>query len=103
MDSLGYIAHHTGQQAAALDYYRQAIAVYREHGDTWQVVVTLDYLGQTYATVGDHEQARASGGRCWSCIKLSKAGAPPTSNESNTNSTNSTTPDDVTRSHNDQL
>jgi tetratricopeptide (TPR) repeat protein len=60
LDSLGYIAHHTGQHTHALDYYRQAVAVYREHGDAWLVAETLDRLGQTYAALGDHEQARAA-------------------------------------------
>jgi tetratricopeptide (TPR) repeat protein len=59
LDSLGYIAHHTGQHTPALDYYRQALTLFREYGDTYDEADTLVHLGQTYAALGDHEQARA--------------------------------------------
>jgi tetratricopeptide (TPR) repeat protein len=59
LDSLGYIAHQTGQHTQALDYYRQALALRREHGNTYQEADTLISLGQTYAALGDDERARA--------------------------------------------
>jgi tetratricopeptide (TPR) repeat protein len=59
LHSLGYIAHHTGQHTHAVDYYRQALALNREHGDTYHQADILENLGQTYAALSDHEQARA--------------------------------------------
>jgi tetratricopeptide (TPR) repeat protein len=59
LDSLGYIAHCTGQHPDALNYYQQALAVLREYGNTYQEADTLVHLSQTYAALGDYEQARA--------------------------------------------
>jgi tetratricopeptide (TPR) repeat protein len=60
LDSLGYIAHHTGQHAHAVDYDRQALAVYRDRGNTYDEAGSLVRLGQNYAALGDEEQARAA-------------------------------------------
>jgi tetratricopeptide (TPR) repeat protein len=59
LKSLGYISHHAGQYTHALDYYRQALARFRERGHTYDEGDTLAHLGETYAALGDHEQARA--------------------------------------------
>jgi tetratricopeptide (TPR) repeat protein len=45
LDSLGYIAHHTGDHHQAL-------------GDAYQVAYTLDRVGHPHAALGQHEQAR---------------------------------------------
>jgi tetratricopeptide (TPR) repeat protein len=42
LDTLGYIAHHTGQHTDALDYFRRAVALYRDLGDVFHVPDTLD-------------------------------------------------------------
>jgi len=60
LDSLGYIAYHTGQNAQALDYYQQALALRREYGNSYLEADTLVSLGRTHAALGDHEQARAA-------------------------------------------
>ena len=58
MDSLGYLAHHTGHHIQALDYYQQSLILNRDLGDTYFEADTLDHLGQTHAALGHHDQAR---------------------------------------------
>lgn len=61
LDSLGYVAHHTGEHEQARGYYRQALAVYRGAGHTYGEANTLDHLGHTHHALGDARQAET----CW--------------------------------------
>jgi len=61
-DSLGYIEDHDGHPELAAGFYWQAIAVRRELGDLYQTANTLEELGRSYATAGNHRQARAAWG-----------------------------------------
>ena len=58
-DSLGYIDYHTGHHEHAIRHYRQALAVYRDHGHAYHVAGSLDRLGHPHAALGQHDQARA--------------------------------------------
>jgi tetratricopeptide (TPR) repeat protein len=42
----------------AIAYYQQALALFRELGDTYETANTLDQLGYTYRALGHHDQAR---------------------------------------------
>jgi tetratricopeptide (TPR) repeat protein len=56
LDTLGYIAHHTGGHTEALDYLRRALALYRDLGDIYHVPDTLDRIGHVLiATHRTHE------------------------------------------------
>jgi tetratricopeptide (TPR) repeat protein len=57
LDSLGYIAHHTGRHGEALEYYGQSLSLYRKMGNSRSECDTLDRLAQVHATLGDRDQA----------------------------------------------
>jgi tetratricopeptide (TPR) repeat protein len=58
LDSLGYIAHHTGHHQQALGYYQQALILFRSVGYTSEVAATLDNLGHPHVALGEYEHAR---------------------------------------------
>jgi transcriptional regulator with XRE-family HTH domain/tetratricopeptide (TPR) repeat protein len=58
LDSLGYIAQHTGDLTLAVTYFRQAIETYRQLGTTYGEADTLRRLGDTHQAAGDPVQAR---------------------------------------------
>jgi tetratricopeptide (TPR) repeat protein len=58
LDSLGYIAHHTGDHHQSLDYYHSALALFRGIGAAYEVADTLDGVGHPHGALGRHEQAR---------------------------------------------
>ena len=58
-DSLGYIAHSTGDHRAAIQHYQQAIAVFRALDHDYETANTLVNLGHPHAALGEHDQARA--------------------------------------------
>ncbi|MFD2468966.1 AfsR/SARP family transcriptional regulator [Amycolatopsis silviterrae] len=58
LDSLGLIEHHTGQHADAVRHYREALASYRETGNTYLEADTLEHLGHTHREMGDDGKAR---------------------------------------------
>jgi tetratricopeptide (TPR) repeat protein len=60
LDSLGYIAHLGGHHAVAVDYYRQAAAVFGELGDTYGRADTLRDLGYPLLADGHPGPARAA-------------------------------------------
>jgi tetratricopeptide (TPR) repeat protein len=60
LDSLGYVAHQTGQHAEALTCYGQTLALYREIGDAYSEADTLDRLGQAHAALGQSAEARCA-------------------------------------------
>ncbi|MEU4805490.1 BTAD domain-containing putative transcriptional regulator [Actinosynnema sp. NPDC023587] len=61
LDSLGYIAHHTGDHAAAVEHYRRALDLFREDGDVFSESGTLDRLGHPFRALGRPAEAR----RAW--------------------------------------
>ncbi|GAA2795144.1 ATP-binding protein [Crossiella cryophila] len=61
LDSLGYIAHHTGRHTDARDYYQQALTVFRDLGNTYEEANTLAKLAAAQHSLGAPEQA----GDCW--------------------------------------
>lgn len=65
LDSLGYIAHHTGRHRHALEYYRQALAQYRRVGDAYLEADTLAHLGATYAALDRPVDAQRVWSRAW--------------------------------------
>ncbi|ATY13732.1 AfsR family transcriptional regulator [Amycolatopsis sp. AA4] len=58
LDSLAHIAHHTGRHADAVEHYREALALYRESGNTYLEADTLEHLGHTHREMGDSGAAR---------------------------------------------
>jgi DNA-binding SARP family transcriptional activator/tetratricopeptide (TPR) repeat protein len=59
-DSLGYINEHSGRLAEAVDWYREAIAVFEASGDTYNVATTLIQLGRACAAHGLDADAQAA-------------------------------------------
>jgi tetratricopeptide (TPR) repeat protein len=60
LDSLGYIAHRTGDHLQALGHYQEALKLCRDANDASHEVNTLDHLGETRAALGQPDQARAA-------------------------------------------
>jgi tetratricopeptide (TPR) repeat protein len=60
LDTLGYITHRTGRHAEALDYFHQALALYRELGDLFHTPDTLNRAGHVLVALGEPGQARAA-------------------------------------------
>jgi len=54
---LGEVAHSQGRPDRATELLEQALALYREVGDTWGVVATLQYLGTLASDTGALDQA----------------------------------------------
>ncbi|WP_337822442.1 AfsR/SARP family transcriptional regulator [Amycolatopsis sp. A1MSW2902] len=59
LDSLAHIAHHTGRHIDAIEHYREALALYRESGNTYLEADTLEHLGHTHRAMGDSAEARS--------------------------------------------
>lgn len=59
LDSLGYIAHHAGRDDEAIGYYRQALALMRARGNTYDPPEILEHLGHAHAALGQDREARA--------------------------------------------
>lgn len=59
-DSLGYINEHSGRLAEAVDWYREAIAVFEAASDTYNVATTLIQLGRACAALGHATDAEAA-------------------------------------------
>ncbi|RKT55835.1 AfsR/SARP family transcriptional regulator [Saccharothrix australiensis] len=59
LDTLGYVDHHTGRHAQAVDHYRQALTLYRPLGSTYYAADTLDRLGHPHLALGRRHEARA--------------------------------------------
>ncbi|MEV0388960.1 tetratricopeptide repeat protein [Nonomuraea sp. NPDC050643] len=62
LDSLGYIAHHTGHHAQALEHYHHALTLRREAGHASLEAETLTHLGDSYHALGRYAEAA----RAWS-------------------------------------
>jgi DNA-binding SARP family transcriptional activator/tetratricopeptide (TPR) repeat protein len=60
LDSLGYIAHNTGQQIQALDYYRQALSLLRDLSHDYHEANTLERIGHTHRALGHHDMTHAT-------------------------------------------
>ncbi len=59
LDSLGYIAHHTGHHRQAIGNYQRALTLLRTLGNTYRCANTLDALGHPHLALGEPDQARA--------------------------------------------
>jgi tetratricopeptide (TPR) repeat protein len=59
LDSLGYIAHHSGHHQQAIEYYQQALPLITDLGHILHTADTLDNLGHPHAALGEYDQARA--------------------------------------------
>jgi tetratricopeptide (TPR) repeat protein len=57
LDSLGYIAHHTGRHNEAVDYYRRSIRLFQNIGHTYLEADVLERLGQCCISIGQRKQA----------------------------------------------
>jgi tetratricopeptide (TPR) repeat protein len=57
-DSLGYIAHHHGRDADAVEHYRHALKLYRQLDNSYEEASVLRHFGDVLAAVGRHEEAR---------------------------------------------
>jgi tetratricopeptide (TPR) repeat protein len=60
LDTLGYVAHHTGDLSRALDHYRRALALLREIGHDYLEANVLERLGHTHHALGHHDLARTA-------------------------------------------
>jgi DNA-binding SARP family transcriptional activator/Tfp pilus assembly protein PilF len=60
LDSLGYIADHTGRRRQAIEYYGQALSLFADLGNVLFTADTLDRLGHPHAALGEYEQARST-------------------------------------------
>jgi hypothetical protein len=58
MDCLGYIEHQTGDDSGAIRYYRQAVTLFSNLGNTYEGADTLDRLGHPHVALGQHNHAR---------------------------------------------
>jgi tetratricopeptide (TPR) repeat protein len=58
LGSLGYIAHHSQEYDAALDYYQQALAICRSRGYNYNEAHVLRHIGETRLAQQHPELAR---------------------------------------------
>ncbi|NES00934.1 MAG: tetratricopeptide repeat protein, partial [Symploca sp. SIO1B1] len=56
---LGGQSYQKGYFDKSLNYWLQALEIYRQVGDLQGLGLTYDYLGQVYAKLGDYEEAAA--------------------------------------------
>nr|CEL19550.1 transcriptional regulator, SARP family [Kibdelosporangium sp. MJ126-NF4]CTQ94650.1 transcriptional regulator, SARP family [Kibdelosporangium sp. MJ126-NF4] len=56
-DSLGFIAEQTGKLAEAIDWYHDAIAIFRDRGDDYNTATTLIQLGRACLAHGSTAEA----------------------------------------------
>jgi DNA-binding SARP family transcriptional activator/Tfp pilus assembly protein PilF len=59
LDSLGYIAHHSGRHREAIEYFHEALTQFAEVGHILHTAETYENLGHPHAALGEHDQARA--------------------------------------------
>ena len=58
LDSLGYIAHRTGQHTHALEHHHEVLALLRDLGDAYHEADTLARIGDVHQARGHHAEAR---------------------------------------------
>ncbi|WP_312864985.1 tetratricopeptide repeat protein [Saccharothrix tamanrassetensis] len=58
MDSLGFIAHHSGRPTDAVDYYRRALDLQRRRLDSFEEADTLDRMARAHVALGEVRRAR---------------------------------------------
>lgn len=56
----GYVAHHAGRHAGAVEWYRQSHTLLREVGSTFLEAGVLDLLGRAHAALGHAGPARTA-------------------------------------------
>ena len=57
LNQIGKQCHHIGQYDTALDFYKQALAIFQQIGDKQGEGATLNNLSQIYSTRGDYDTA----------------------------------------------
>ncbi len=57
-DTLGLVAHRTGDHLQAIGHYHHAIALRRAQTNTYETAHTLDRMGHPHAALGRQEEAR---------------------------------------------
>jgi tetratricopeptide (TPR) repeat protein len=68
-DSIGYVHHHRGDLAEAVDCYRQALAIYRDLGDPGSEGSVLIHLGDSQDAAGDSWSAQGSSRRALALLE----------------------------------
>jgi tetratricopeptide (TPR) repeat protein len=60
INSLGYIAHRAGRLQEALSLYQQALGMFKGSKNVYNEPLTLGWMAEVYALLGDTVRARAS-------------------------------------------
>lgn len=63
LDSLAYLASETGEHGRAVDFYLQALALFRRLGDAYEEADTLVRLGSAHAALAQWDHARTDWGQ----------------------------------------
>jgi len=58
LDSLGFIAHQLGDSHQALDYFGQALTIFRDLGNRYQMADTLLNIGDVHRDLGAPAECR---------------------------------------------
>jgi tetratricopeptide (TPR) repeat protein len=60
LDSLGYIAQHTGDSTSSVQYYEQAVDLFRVLCNRYEEASALEHLGRAYLDQGKGTDARVA-------------------------------------------
>ncbi|USX53763.1 tetratricopeptide repeat protein [Lentzea sp. HUAS12] len=60
LDTLGYVEHRRGNQAAAIAHYLEALPQAETEGELYTVAEVLGHLGDAYEAIGQAEEAQRS-------------------------------------------
>jgi DNA-binding SARP family transcriptional activator/tetratricopeptide (TPR) repeat protein len=71
-DSLGYIDEQSGRLAEAVSWYREAIAVFEEYRDNYNIATTLIQLGRVCLASGAPEDAEAAWRRALDLCRIQR-------------------------------
>ncbi|MDX8141206.1 tetratricopeptide repeat protein [Lentzea sp. BCCO 10_0061] len=58
LDTLGYVEHHRGNHAEAVQHFQTAIGIAENAGDRYMLAEALTHLGETHEAMGNHDEAR---------------------------------------------
>ncbi|WP_409496569.1 tetratricopeptide repeat protein [Amycolatopsis sp. cmx-11-12] len=70
LDTLGLIAHRSGDQANALKHYHAALTLFRQLGNTYLEADTLVNIAYAHAVQGDTQHSRDSGERALQLYRI---------------------------------
>jgi tetratricopeptide (TPR) repeat protein len=59
-ETLGFVHHQADRHRTAVEFYRRALAIFRDFGDHTLQAQTLTYLGETYYAAGLRDAARGA-------------------------------------------